>query len=455
MKPRRRDVLVGVGAAAALAVLTVAVHRAGLWPGILGRPRALAVDLTVAWVAYAVGVALLLRLPRRPAVVLIVVGAVAVRLAALTPVAPTSDDLYRYSWDGRVFAAGIDPYRYPPVADELRLLRDDWLFFTPERCTELGRPPDDACTRINRPHVRTIYPPAAQVWFSGLESLRPEGARDRHFETAALAVDLLLVGLLLALLRRSDPRWAALYAFSPLAAHEVVSNAHVDGLSVLLAVAAVGLVRARAPALAAVPLALAVLVKLVPAVLVPLVWRSRPALAVLAGAVALAYVPHVLDVGIRVLGYLPGYLSEERYDDGGRFLLLPVPGPLAPVVAVVVLLALVVLVLRVGGPPEVVAVRLVGALLFVATPVQPWYAVLLVALAALARQWWWPAVGAAAIPVYLSAVLGGPTQLVGTVSYALAAGVVAGGLLLNGRRGAVANSRTPSANDTAAVNPSS
>lgn len=452
---RRRALALGAGAALALAVLTVAVARAAQPPGILGRPQALAVDLLVAWLAYAVGVACLLRLPRRAALGLLVAGAVALRVAALTPVAPTSDDLYRYAWDGRVAAAGTDPYRYAPDADELRPLRDPWLWPDPATCAALGRTPGEECTRINRSHVRTIYPPAAQAWFAVLERLRPDGARDRFFQLAGLGVDLLLVGLLVGLLRGSDPRWAALYAWSPLAASEAVSNAHVDGLAVLLTVAAVGLVRARAPALAAVPLAIAVLVKLVPGVLVPLVWRSRPALAVLVGLGTLAYLPHVLDVGLRVLGYLPGYLAEERYDDGGRFLLLPAPGALAPVVAVVVLLALVGLVLRAGGPPERVAVRLVGALLLVATPVQPWYALLLVALAALAREWWWPAVGAAAVPLYLAAVLDGPVTAVGTVSYALALVVVVAGLMAERRSGAVANARTPSANGTAAAKPSS
>ena len=37
--------------------------------------------------------------------------------------------------------------------------------------------------------------------------------------------------------------------------------------------------------------------------------------------VAVGYLPHVLGVGTKVLGYLPGYLREEDYDAGGRYLL--------------------------------------------------------------------------------------------------------------------------------------
>lgn len=453
----RRNLAYLLGAGIALTLLTVALHRAGLAPGILGRRGTLAADMALAWLAYAAGVVCLLRLPCRIAVPLLLAGAVVIRLAALSPVAPSSDDLYRYAWDGRVQAAGIDPYRYPPAAPELAPLREGWLWPDVQTCRELERRLD-TCTRINRAPERTVYPPLGQAWFRVLHEVRPEGSRDRAYQIAGFIVDLALVGLLLALLRRRDPRWAALYAWCPAAAYEAVANAHVDGLAVLLAVGAVGLLRAGRPAAAAVPLAGAVLVKLYPGVLIPLLWRrgtAGRATSVLVGLVGLAYLPHLLAVGTNVLGYLPGYLAEERYDDGGRFLLLPVPGGAATAVAMLVLGALGLLVLRLGGPPEVLAVRLVGLLLLVTTPVQPWYALLLVALAALARQWWWPAVGAAAYPLYFAAVLDEPTRLAGTASYGLAAAVVLVGIGAAARSGARAKSATPSANGTAAAKPSS
>ena len=54
-----------------------------------------------------------------------------------------STDIYRYIWDGRVQAAGINPYRYMPIAPELSHLRDAAIF-----------------PNINRPdYAVTIYPP--------------------------------------------------------------------------------------------------------------------------------------------------------------------------------------------------------------------------------------------------------------------------------------------------------
>jgi hypothetical protein len=47
------------------------------------------------------------------------------RLSILFAPPYLSDDIYRYVWDGRVQAAGINPYRYVPADEHLQSLRDD------------------------------------------------------------------------------------------------------------------------------------------------------------------------------------------------------------------------------------------------------------------------------------------------------------------------------------------
>ena len=60
-----------------------------------------------------------------------------------------STDIFRYIWDGRVQAAGINPYRYFPAHDALAHLRDAVIF-----------------PRINRAdYAVTIYPPVAEFFF--------------------------------------------------------------------------------------------------------------------------------------------------------------------------------------------------------------------------------------------------------------------------------------------------
>src|SRR3954467_15419637 len=60
-----------------------------------------------------------------------------------------STDLYRYIWDGRVQAAGINPYAYVPADPALAALRDAAIY-----------------PHINRAdYAVTAYPPVAQMFF--------------------------------------------------------------------------------------------------------------------------------------------------------------------------------------------------------------------------------------------------------------------------------------------------
>ena len=65
---------------------------------------------------------------QRGALIVILAGAVLMRLALLFTEPYLSTDIYRYVWDGRVQAAGIDPYQYPPAAKALVGLRDPALW---------------------------------------------------------------------------------------------------------------------------------------------------------------------------------------------------------------------------------------------------------------------------------------------------------------------------------------
>jgi hypothetical protein len=174
-------------------------------------------------------------------------------------------------------------------------------------------------------------------------------------------------------------------------------------------------------------------VKLLPALLAPVILRRRPVRAAAAGgaaiaAVGLAYRPHVLAVGPQMLGYLPTYLQEENYGSGSGFLLLGLlglTGQAAQGVALGLLVAagLWTLCRCRDVPPARLAVTLVGIAFLIPTPVQPWCAVLLVALIALSGAWEWLAV--AGYPLYLAAVLADDTVRAGRLSYGVALAVVA------------------------------
>jgi len=431
-----------VGVALSWAIATGGDILAGRW-AILAR--------LAAWSAvWVVGVVCALRLPRRVALAAVFAAAVALRLAALAGPPVLSDDLYRYAWDGRVQAAGIDPYRYQPTSSHVASLREPWLWPDAAGCADLGRAP--GCSRINRATVRTIYPPLAQAWFAAVYRIGGVGAEHKAWQVAGLVGDLALVGLLPLALRAwgRDERWTALYALSPFPVVEVVNNGHVDGLAALLVVGALLAVARRRPGWAGALIGAATLVKLYPALLVVALagaavgGRKRVPDLVRAGGAATAvivagYLPHVLAVGVKVLGYLPGYLKEENYDSGGRFLLasmLHLPRVPAAVVAATGMATVVAWVWRARPSPPRAAAALVGALLLATTPVQPWYAVTLLAVATVAVAPAWSLVAAAGYPDFFAVILdSGPTLAIGRLTYGLALlGVVAAAVVRHRRR---------------------
>ena len=422
-----------IATSGALALGVAMAYRTTQENSILGNADRLLVEIMVWWLAWAVAIACLTRTSARAAAVLLLLGALALRLAAITAVVPLSDDLYRYAWDGRVQAAGISPYRYPPTAPELADLRTEWLFPDEEGCAEPRRGP--GCTRINRENVRTIYPPVAQAWFLLGHSLGVSELRDLGWELLALVADLATAGLLWRLLvaRNRDPRWVAVYAWSPVAVLEAVQNGHVDGLATLFVVLAVALA-GRRPAWSGAALGVAAMIKLYPALLLPVLLSRRPVRVVsaFAGVCVLSYLPHVLASGWDVLGFLPGYVQEEDYASGDRYLLLRplgLVGRQATLVVVGLGLAVLVLVLRRlrSARPEDNALLLLGSALLLATPVQPWYGLPLAALAALAARPAWLAVPAAGYPAFFAVVPDGPSieaARIGSAAFAAALGIV-------------------------------
>jgi hypothetical protein len=432
-RPRRSTLLPLLGLLLAGAVEVELARRTTGPGGILERRYGLLGLIGLWTLTYAAAVLCAVRLPRRTAIVVVLLVAVVVRLAAIAPKAPLSDDLYRYAWDGVVQTAGIDPYRYAPADPALEQLRDPWLW-----------PPGyegfkGSGTRINRPMVRTIYPPVAEAWFWLEHQVVPLSAEDRGYEAVGLLLDLAILAVLLALLR--DRRWIALYALAPLPVLEVVQNAHVDGLAVLLTLGALALAERKRPTAAVAVLALATLTKIYPALLLPLLLREKgrrvQGAAIFAGICVTSYLPHVLAVGTRIVGYLPGYLQEESYAAGTRYLLLGMlglRGIAASVVAAALLTGIGIWALRATLPLREAAVRLMAGVLLVVTPVQPWYAVLLLALVTLARAWPVLPLTVAAYPLFFAAVLHDPATRYGRIGYGVAAVALLAGYRLRSNR---------------------
>jgi alpha-1,6-mannosyltransferase len=317
----------------------------------------------------------------RPIIVLILAVAAAMRLMPLFAPPYLSSDIYRYVWDGRVLAAGINPYRYIPTDPHLEILRDPAIW--PE---------------INRSnYAPTVYPPAAQAIVFAATRF---GETLTVMKAAMLALETAAIGLMLHTLAGSGQPGARIliYAWHPLPVWEFAGNGHIDAAVVFFVALALWLRRGLPGWASGLALAGAVLTKLYPVVLFPALWWRwdwrMPIAFVL--PVMLAYLPF-LGVGWGVIGFLPGHMAEEGFTGGGAgFYLWSLANsvlPLAGAPALVYIVATAVLMLAVGAfvafrrdvpePDLPGAALLATACMVLLSPHYPWYFAWLVVFACL------------------------------------------------------------------------
>lgn len=364
------------------------------------RPRAAILVLLLAGVIYGGACLWLHRRWKgwdrrtRGRVVAIVLGlAVLLRILLLLVPSGLSDDIYRYRWDGRVQAAGFNPYRYPPAATDLAELRDPlW-------------------ERINYPTIRTIYPPVAQWLFLAVYGV---GGSLLSFRIAAVVGDLLAILLLLACLRSWKlPEWrVALYAWSPLAAVEVASGGHFDAWVIAAALAAIlAIIEKRHAAVSTTLSALAVGFKTWPAVLLALPFRDRPRWHVLLATALLAalYAPYA-SAGVAILQPWMDYAGRWLFNDAGLALLRLATGSLEAAKALAATLGVAALVAlwRRGADPIRGGYWLLLLFVLLMPAIHPWYLLWPLPLAAAALDVGWIALTVLAPLSYWILVGAGP-----------------------------------------------
>lgn len=121
----------------------------------------------------------------------------------------TTDDHYRYLWDGKVQSEGINPYKFSPL--ELTDVQDNIIY-----------------PQVSFPEIRTIYPPVSQIIFflsNIFFGLNVIGLKFFYL--------LFEVGILIFLFKsikhlNINTNYILLYALSPLIIFEFFINAHID-----------------------------------------------------------------------------------------------------------------------------------------------------------------------------------------------------------------------------------
>ena len=323
-----------------------------------GEPSFL-MPLAVAGAAYLLAIREFLSTPNFPRRVVIFGLALAAFWHVLFLRLPPGldDDIHRYVWDGRVQRLGFNPYEVVPSDPALAGLH------TSETRT------------LNNPNLPSPYPAGALLFFRAVTAIQESTFA---LKVAFVLCDLVIVFVLLGILRytRQGEHWVLAFAWHPLLAPEVAGSGHVDIVGVLLLlVSAAALVR-RWRVVAAMAFGLAVAVKLLPIVLLPLYWervRIRET-ALAAFVVGLLYAPFLAHGHIPI-GSLGTYVQKWRFND-------PVFATLERVIPSTVVVGLAVLVGVLTAvwmrrkfaqwSPDAFAWPMAASLLF-APVVYPWY----------------------------------------------------------------------------------
>jgi hypothetical protein len=264
----------------------------------MGAPSFI-IPLAIAGITYLLAIRELFSTPRFPQRV-IVIGLVLAALwhipFLLTPPG-SDDDIHRYVWDGRMQRLGYNPYIVVPSDPALSGLH------TPDTRT------------LNNPDVPSPYPAGAQLFFRAVTAIHESIFA---LKVAFVVCDLAIVFVLLEILRSSGQgaHWVLAYAWNPLLAIEVAGSGHIDIVGVLLLLVSFAALGRRWRAIATVAFGLAVAVKFLPIVLLPLYWkRVRVRDAALAAVVfGLLYVPF-LSHGRIPIGSLGTYVQSFRFND--------------------------------------------------------------------------------------------------------------------------------------------
>ncbi|MCW5981659.1 MAG: hypothetical protein KIT09_26480 [Bryobacteraceae bacterium] len=315
--------------------------------------------------------------------ILIVGAAVVFRLSLWGLEPQLSDDAFRYRWEGKLQAAGGNPYQAAPADPEWSHLRDPTF------------------PRVSGSDLKASYGPLVELIEWGMYHLVSPRVEDPFrqafwFKLPAALFDAALIGLLFALLRaRGLPaERLVIYAWSPLPIVEFWATGHNDAVMLFFLVGGLWLAaRDRwTPAFASLTLAGAA--KLWPFLLFPLFvgWkRWRPLrwyqwlIAIpIAGALAL---PYWSDVGQNVR-VATGFLGGWRNNDSIFGLLLWLAGDQYPAkyAAFAIVGAAVVVVTLLRWPLEKAALTVIAVMLMVSANCHPWYLTWMLPLLAFSPQ---------------------------------------------------------------------
>lgn len=151
-------------------------------------------------------------------------AAILFRLIFLIATPALTDDFFRFAWDGRLLAAGINPYLYLPT------------FLMQPEAPQVPGITQELFAQLNSQNYYSVYPPVAQAVFWLVAQLSPNSILGsvvvmRLILLLAEAGSILLLWRLLRKMALPE-KHVLLYALNPLVIVELVGNLHFEALMI-------------------------------------------------------------------------------------------------------------------------------------------------------------------------------------------------------------------------------
>ncbi|HEY4651557.1 MAG TPA: glycosyltransferase 87 family protein [Pontibacter sp.] len=321
-------------------------------------------------------------------------AAIVFRLLLLFATPHLSDDYFRFVWDGRLLAAGINPYLYLPG------------YFVKEGAATVPGITEALYLQLNSPAYYSVYPPAAQAVFWLSVKLSPDNLMGSVvvIRLVIVAAEMLSLLLLLRLIRKTGfpDGYVLLYALNPLVILELTGNLHFEALMILFILLGLYQLLYQRAFRAGGAFGLAIGVKLLPLLFLPLVWRRLGLkqfvyfMAALGCTLVVISFPLInADVIGHILSSLDLYFRRFEFNASVYYVLrwlglqltgynqIALLGPLLSVVTLVVVVWMAI-VNRLGSVKRLTGFMAAAltVYLLLATTVHPWYITTLVALTA-------------------------------------------------------------------------
>jgi len=253
----------------------------------------------------------LLRHTTKISVPFIIGASIVFRLTSLPVSAPLTDDLYRYRWEAQVFNAGGNPYASRPIDPAWAHLREDVTW-----------------PRLGQKDVPAGYGPAWTLLAALTGTLVATPGQPLRevflFKLPAILFEAGTLGLLLLWIRRATPAIPPdrilIYAWCPLPVWEFWASGHNDAPVLFCIVLALLLAERHRWTPSWIALALAVSLKLWPAILIPAwLWRSGrrhalPGLLLVPAIFGLFAWPFLTDLTWNAR-YMSGFVGGWRNND--------------------------------------------------------------------------------------------------------------------------------------------